>query len=83
MVEKFQGYKSKQGKLFLSEEAAIRSEVLENLCEIIPEFQMIRPRLESHLDAIAGAMGPMVAFRSRVPSEGPVLSLVAGEVEHA
>lgn len=65
MVEKFNGFKSKQGGLFLSE-------VLENLCEIIPEFQMVRPRLEANLDAIAAAVGPMLDFRRRVPSPGPI-----------
>lgn len=77
MVEKFQGYKSKQGKLFLNEEAAVRSEVLENLCDIIPEFQMIRPRLEAQLDAVATAVGPMVAYRARVPSKGPIVDPMA------
>lgn len=72
MVEKFNGFKSKQGGLFLSEEAAVRSEVLDNLCEIIPEFQLIRPRLEANLNAIASAVGPMVAFRARVPSKPPI-----------
>lgn len=73
MVEKITSFKSKQGRLFLSEEAAVRSEVLENLCEIIPEFQMIRPRLEAQLDAVATAVGPMLDFRRRVPSKGPIV----------
>jgi hypothetical protein len=73
LVEKFNGYKSMQGGLFLTEEAAIRHEVLESLCEIIPEFQMVRPRLEANLRAIAVAVGPMLDYTRRVPSKGPIV----------
>lgn len=73
MVTKIEGYKAHDGRIFLSEEAAVRHESLERLCEIIPEFQMIRPRLEAQLDAVATAMGPMLDFRRRVPSPGPIV----------
>lgn len=72
MVKKVESYKAHDGRLFLSEENAIRHEAVERLCAIIPEFQMVRPRLEGNLDAIATAMGPMLAFRARVPSKGPI-----------
>lgn len=71
MVESFNGYKSKQGGLYLTREAATREEVLDDLCEIIPEFALIRPRLDSNLRALAVAMGPMLEL-ARVPSEGPM-----------
>jgi hypothetical protein len=69
MVDRFEGYKTKNGKLFLSEEAAIREEVLDDLCEIMPELVLIRPKLDSNLRALATAMGPMLDL-VRVPSEG-------------
>lgn len=71
MVEPFSGFKTKHGGLFLSEEAATRQEVLDDLCEIMPEFTMIRGKLDSNLRALAIAMGPMLAL-ARVPSEGPI-----------
>lgn len=71
MVEPFNGFKTKHGKLFLSQEAATREEVLDDLCEIIPELTLIRPRVDSNLRALAIAMGPMLDFL-RVPSEGPM-----------
>ncbi|MBP53134.1 MAG: hypothetical protein CMG88_03640 [Marinobacter sp.] len=73
MVKKVESFTTYDGKVFLSEEAAVRHESLQRLCEIIPEFQMVRPRIEEQLDAVASAMGPMVAFRARVPSK-PVVS---------
>lgn len=73
MVTKIEGYKAHDGKIFLSEEAAVRHESLERLCQLIPEFQMIRPRLVEQLDAVATAMGPMLDFRRRVPSPGPIV----------
>lgn len=73
MVKKIEGYQAHDGKVFLSEEAAVRHESLERLCEIIPEFQMVRPRLAEQLDAVAAAMGPMLDFRRRVPSKGPIV----------
>lgn len=79
MVTKIEGYKAHDGKIFLSEEAAVRHESLERLCQLIPEFQMIRPRLAEHLDAVATAMGPMLDFRRRVPSPGPVVDPSAEE----
>lgn len=72
MIKKVESYQASGGKLFLSEENAIRHEVMERLCQVMPEFQMIRVRLEGQLDAIAAAVGPMVAFRARVPSPPPV-----------
>lgn len=78
MVTKIEGYKAHDGRIFLSEEAAVRHESLERLCKIIPEFQMIRPRLEAQLDAVATAMGPMLDFRRRVPSPGPIVDPSAG-----
>lgn len=71
MVEPFNGYKSKKGGLYLTREAATREEVLDDLCEIMPEFSLIRPRLDSNLRALAIAMGPMLDLL-RVPSEGPM-----------
>lgn len=71
MVEPFNGYKSKRGGLYLTREAATREEVLDDLCEIMPEFALIRPRLDSNLRALAIAMGPMLDL-VRVPSEGPM-----------
>lgn len=65
MVEKVESYKSNSGKLFLSEENAVRHDAIERLCEVMPEFQMIRVRLEGQLDAIASAVAPMVDFRRR------------------
>lgn len=73
MVKKVESFTTYDGNVFLSEEAAVRHESLQRLCEIIPEFQMVRPRIEEQLDAVASAMGPMVAFRARVPSEGPIV----------
>lgn len=72
MVKKVESFTTYDGKVFLSEEAAVRHESLQRLCEIIPEFQMVRPRIEEQLDAVASAMGPMVAFRARVPSKPPI-----------
>lgn len=65
MVEKVESYKSNSGKLFLSEENAVRHDAIERLCEVMPEFQMIRVRLEGQLDAITSAVAPMVDFRRR------------------
>lgn len=73
MVKKVESFVSHDGKIFLNEEAAVRHECLQRLCEIIPEFQMVRPRIEAQLDAVASAMGPMVAYRARVPSKGPIV----------
>lgn len=73
MVKKVESFISHDGKIFLNEEAAVRHECLQRLCEIIPEFQMVRPRIEAQLDAVATAMGPMVAYRARVPSKGPIV----------
>lgn len=72
MVEKVEGYQAKDGRIFLSEENATRYEAVEALVAIIPEFAMVRTRIEANLDAVATAMGPMLAFRSRVPSKGPI-----------
>lgn len=77
MVKKIEGYQAHDGKIFLSEEAAVRHESLERLCQLIPEFQMIRPRLAEQLDAVATAMGPMLDFRRRVPSPGPIVDPLA------
>lgn len=65
MVEKVPAFRSNSGKLFLSEEAAVRSEAIERLCEIIPEFALIRPRIESNLDAISQATASLVSFKAR------------------
>lgn len=67
MVQPFNGYKTSTGKLFEHEEAA----VLDELCKIVPELVLIRPRLDSNLRALAIAMGPMLNL-VRVPSEGPM-----------
>lgn len=72
MVKKVESFVAHDGRIFLSEEAAVRYEAVERLCEVIPEFAMVRPRLEASLDAVASAMGPMVAYRARVPSKGPI-----------
>lgn len=72
MVEKIEAFKAHDGKLFLTEESATRYEAVEGLCRIIPEFALVRNRLESSLDAVATAMGPMLRFRERVPSKGPI-----------
>lgn len=65
MVEKVPAFRSNSGKLFLSEEAAVRSEAIERLCEIIPEFALIRPRIESNLDAISQATASLVSFKAK------------------
>lgn len=72
MVRETKSYTTKHGRVLLSEEAAIRSEVVEDLIAALPELQMIRPRVEAQLNALAAAMGPIVDFRRRVPSKGPV-----------
>lgn len=73
MVEQVTSYKSNTGKLFLTEENALRHDAMERLCEIIPEFQMVRNRIESNLNAIAQAVGPILAYQQRVPSEPPAV----------
>lgn len=78
MIKKVESYQTHGGKLFLSEESAIRHEVMERLCQVMPEFQMIRVRLEGQLDAIAAAVGPMVAFKARVPSKPAIVDPLAG-----
>lgn len=65
MVEKVPAFRANSGKLFLSEEAAVRSEAIERLCEIIPEFALIRPRIESNLDAISQATASLVSFKAK------------------
>ena len=73
MVKKVESFVAHDGKVFLSEDAAVRHEAVEKLCEIIPEFAMVRTRLEASLDAVAEAMGPIVDYRRRVPSKGPIV----------
>lgn len=65
MAKKVESYQSNSGRLFLTEENAVRHDAMERLCEIMPEFQMIRTRLEGNLDAMVSALAPMVDLKRR------------------
>lgn len=62
MVKKVESYQSASGKLFLSEESAVRHDALERICEVVPELALIRARIEGNLDALAGALEPLVRY---------------------
>lgn len=65
---------SRTNKLYLDEVGGTKEEVMADLLHILPELTMIRERVWGNLDAIAQAVGPILALNARVPSEpeGPI-----------
>lgn len=65
MAMKVESYKSNSGKLFLTEEAAVRHDAIEMLIEAVPELALIRPKIEANLNAIAAATAQVHTLRSK------------------
>ena len=65
MATKVESYKSDSGRLFLTEEAAVRHDAMERIIEAVPELALIRLRIEGNLDAIAQATAPLVSLKAK------------------
>ena len=71
MAMKVESYKSSSGRLFLTEEAAVRHDAMELLIEAVPELALIRPRIEANLNAIAAATAQVHSLRLKNHPEAP------------
>lgn len=71
MAMKVESYKSNSGRLFLTEEAAVRHDAMELLIEAVPELALIRPRIEANLNAIAEATAQVHSLRLKNHPEVP------------
>lgn len=69
MVEKATRFIAFDGREFLHEESAHRHEAVERMIAAIPELALIRSKLESHLNQISDAVGPLSRFLTKTTLE--------------
>lgn len=69
MVEKVERYRAKDGREFLTYEAALRHEAVEGMIAAVPELLLIRDKLEANISRISTATEPLARFLAKTTLE--------------